>query len=92
MGAGGERSSRPPGIRGGGGVKKFFLTFRPLVWSKNKGPSPGSATDNSHLAGRFFDFFTVKKKSLPWSYRIRHSANCSQDLLHTKTIESVFGI
>ena len=41
----------------GGGVKKFFLTFRPLVWSKNKGPSPGSATDKSHLAGSFFDFF-----------------------------------
>ena len=42
---------------GGGGVQKFFLTFRPLVWSKNKGPSPGSATDKSHLAGSFFDFF-----------------------------------
>ena len=79
---------------GGGGVSKnFFWPFGPYwVWSKNKGPSPGSATDKSHLAERFFDFFTVKKKSLPWSYRIRHSANCSQDLLHTKTIESVFGI
>ena len=45
----------------GGGCQKFFLTFRPLVWSKNKGPSPGSATDKSHLAGSFFDFLQLKK-------------------------------
>ena len=72
--------SRPSDKWGGGGVgavvqtawneggrsqKKIFLAFRPLVWSKNKGPSTGSATDKSHLAGRFFDFFTVKKKVPP---------------------------
>ena len=64
-GGGWGRSSRPPGMRGGRSQKKIFLAFRPLVWSKNKGPSTGSATDKSHLAGRFFDFFTVKKKVPP---------------------------
>ena len=64
-GGGGGGGDRARGGGGGGPKKKIFLAFRPLVWSKNKGPSTGSATDKSHLAGRFFDFFTVKKKVPP---------------------------
>ena len=41
-----EGPSHPdPEMRGGPGLQKLFLDLRPLVWSTNKGPPPGTATE-----------------------------------------------